>query len=280
MARRQTILCPSCRRLIHVSEARCPYCETARPGLFGLTPWLQSLFGQRLDLVLLMSLTCGLLYSLTLGIDLQGVGWGGGIFDLGSPASRALVLFGMTGEPAWGRGHYWTAVTAIYLHGSAIHLIFNLLFLRWLGRQAEETFGPARFFLLFTAAGVGGFLLSNVITGHPTIGASGGVFGLLGAMASFGRRRGGSFGQLLSLQMWALALGMGVFGLLYGGINNWAHGGGFLVGLAGGALLPLQARKHEGRLAMGLAVVILVGTALSFGASLVAWGPAFVESLR
>jgi rhomboid protease GluP len=280
MPRSETLLCPSCRKLIHVSEPQCPYCDTPRPGLFGLTPVLQRLFGQRLDLVLAVTVACGLLFTLTLGIDLPGIGWSADLFELASPSSRALVLFGMTGDPAWARGHYWTAITAIYLHGSAMHLIFNLLFLRWLGREAEAVFGPARFFLLFTAAGVGGFLMSNAVTAHPTIGASGSVYGLLGAMAAFGRRRGGTIGRDLSRQMWALAIGMGVFGMLYGGINNWAHGGGFLVGLVAGGSMPLQARQREGRVAMAAALVALGLTALSFVASWIAWGPAFLDSLR
>ncbi len=280
MTRRESILCPSCGRLIHVSEPQCPHCGVSRPGLFGLTPWLQGLFGNRLDLVLGITLACGLLYALTLAIDLPGVGWGGGIFGLGSPSSRALVLFGMTGDPAWAQGHLWTALTAIYLHGSLIHLVFNLLFLRWLGPEAERAFGPARFFLIWTAAGVAGFLLSNVATAHPTIGASGSVYGLLGAMAAFGRRRGGSFGRALSKQMWVLAIGMGVFGFLYGGINNWAHGGGFAAGLLAGTLLPLQARRREGRGELALAHACLVLTGGAFLASWVVWGPAFLASLR
>lgn len=280
MTRRETLLCPSCGKLIHVSEPRCPYCDTVRPGLWGVTPTLQRLFGQRLDLVLATTAATVLLYALTCGIDLQGVGLSASLFDLGSPSHRALILFGMTGEPAWGRGHWWTLITAIYLHGSLLHLIFNALFLRWLGREAEALFGPARFFLLFTAAGVGGFLLSNLATGHPTIGASGSVYGLLGALAAFGRRRGGTVGEALSRQMWAMAIGMAVFGALYGGINNWAHGGGFAVGYLAGLRVPLVQQRREGRRAMAAALVCLGLTAASFVASLVAWGPAFLESIR
>jgi rhomboid protease GluP len=280
MTRRQSILCPSCRRLIHVSEPTCPYCETPRPGLWGLTPILQRLFGQRLDLVLLTSSVCGLLYALSCGIDLQGVSFSSDIMRFGSPSDRALYLFGMSGGWAWQAGHFWTLLTAIYLHGSLLHVIFNLLFLRWLGPTAEEVFGPARFFLLFTASGVCGYLLSNWFSGAPTLGASGGVFGLLGALAAFGRRRGGTVGNDISKQMWALALGMGLFGYFYGGVNNWAHGGGFLAGLIAGSRLPLQARKAEGRTAMIAALVVLGLTVCAFLVSIAAWGPTFVASLR
>lgn len=273
MSRRESILCPSCRRLIHVSEERCPHCGTVRPGLWGLTPVLQKLFGQRLDLVKLVTVSCTVLYGATCLLDLLGLRWGGDILGLGAPSSKALYLLGMTGGWAWASGHFWTVLSAVYLHGSILHLAFNMVFLRWLGGEAEEVFGPARFFLLYTLAGVAGFVVSNVVAGSPTIGASGGVFGLLGAMAAFGHRRGGTHGARVSRQMWWLAAGMGVFGLLYPGINNWAHAGGFAAGLVGGWIMPFQAHRAEGRTAMVAAVLALIATLASIVWSFVTWAP-------
>ena len=82
----------------------------------------------------------------------------------------------MTGGVAWELGWWWTLLTAIYLHGGLLHIFFNMYWIRILGPSATEVFGPARTFVLFNVAGVAGFLLSNLMSGGPTVGASGGNF--------------------------------------------------------------------------------------------------------
>ena len=106
----------------------------------------------------------------------------------------------MTGERAWRAGWWWTLLTAIYLHGNLLHLVFNLLWVRQLAPAVEQLFGTARLVVIFTAGGVAGFVLSNIASGAWTIGASGAVFGLLGAMVAYGRSRGGTFGTAVFRQ--------------------------------------------------------------------------------
>ena len=77
------------------------------------------------------------------------------------------------------RGWWWTLLTAMYLHGSLLHIVFNMMWIRNLGPAAAEVYGPGRAFLLFNFAGASGFLVSNLMSGTPTIGASGSIFGLL-----------------------------------------------------------------------------------------------------
>jgi rhomboid protease GluP len=147
--------------------------------------------------------------------------------NLLSPSSRALLTFGMTGGLAWARGDYWTLLSAIYLHGSLLHIIFNFMWIRDLGPAVESIYGPARAFLLFTIAGAGGFLASNLISGAPTVGASGAIFGLLAALIVNGRRTGRS---LLNNQLITWAVVLFASGFLFPGVNNIAHAGGFAAG--------------------------------------------------
>src|SRR5437870_767828 len=186
--------------------------------------------------------------------------WSGhprGPFELLAPSGRALQQLGMTGALAWDAGRWWTLVTAIYLHGGLLHILFNVLWIRQLGPAVEQLFGPARLAVIFTAAGVAGFALSNYAGVPFTIGASGSIFGLLGAMVAYGRQRGGVFGSLVLRQYGPWALVLFIFGFLMSGVNNLAHAGGFAGGLLSAVLLGSRERRRE----TGLDHLLVLGVA-------------------
>ena len=161
-------------------------------------------------------------------------------------------------------GQWWTVCTAVFLHGSILHILFNMVIMRRYLPMVADLYGNARAFVIFMAAGVLGFVVSNLLTGHPTIGASGAIFGLLGALISYGRRTGQSQGtqQLLTsaIVMFAFSFFMST------GVNNWAHAGGFAGGYLAAELMPTTHRR-EGpvliALAGGVALVTLAGVVLS-----------------
>jgi rhomboid protease GluP len=152
----------------------------------------------------------------------------------------------------------------MYLHGSLLHIVFNLLWVRQLAPAVEELFGRARLVVIYTAAGVLGFALSNAVGIRFTLGASGAVFGLLGAMVAYGRSRGGAFGLAVLRQYGQWALFMFIASLFLTRVNNWGHAGGF----AGGYLAALAVGHLERRPERGLdrlAALVVAGlTALSF----------------
>lgn len=267
-----SVICGSCRRLIHVSERRCPHCGAVAPSLFGFAPQLRKLFGDNGQMTGLIVGFCVVMYAASVLIDFKGLLLqaemrGGGLLSMGSPSQAALYVLGMTGGGAWANGQWWTLLTANYLHGSLIHILFNMMWTRQLGPSVSQQYGPARFFILWTLSGVAGFLVSNLFSGAPTIGASASVFGLMGALAAFGRRRGGSSGAQLSRQMWVWAIAMFLFSFVMPGINNWAHGGGFAGGLALGMLLPLKGRTGESNGVQLVALLLLLATLGAFGAA-------------
>ncbi|TYP95288.1 Membrane associated serine protease, rhomboid family [Fodinibius salinus] len=81
----------------------------------------------------------------------------------------------------------WRAFTYMFLHGSAFHLIFNMLWLWWMGRSVEERLGPRTFTVIYFAAGLGGALLyiiaAPILGFNPVIGASGAVYGIMVSFA-------------------------------------------------------------------------------------------------
>jgi rhomboid protease GluP len=268
----RTIVCPSCGRLTRADAAQCLVCGRRRPGAWGLTTLFRRLFrgGGVTDAI---TVACVALYVASLLADPMGALRPRGPFDLLAPTWRALDLLGMTGAFAWAEGRWWTLFTAIYLHGSLLHILFNVLWIRQLGPAVEDAYGPARLVVIYTVAGVAGFAASNTVGVGSTIGASGAVFGLLGAMVAFGRRRGGFFGRMVLREYGVWAVILFIYGLLPGtGVNNWAHAGGFVGGLATGWVLALAERRAETLLdhllAGALAILTVIGFALALWTAL------------
>jgi rhomboid protease GluP len=261
-----SMICPDCGKLIGVDEARCPFCGAWRPGFFGLTPRFQRFFHGRLDLDRVIVVACVALYVLSLALDpravlqMHGGGMFGGLFNFLAPSSRALFQLGMTGGPAWQQGWWWTVFSAIYLHGSLLHIFFNLMWVRQLGPAVTQVYGQGRSFVIFTVSGAVGFLASNLLSGAPTIGASGSIFGLLAALIVFGRRRRIA---LMTTQLWQWAIVLMVMGFVMAGVNNWAHLGGFAGGWGTAALMRFDDEKRETPAVQLLALALLALTAFA-----------------
>ena len=204
------------------------------------------------------------LYVVSLVFDPRGALAPRGPFEIFSPTGRALEALGMTGSVAWLEGRWWTLLTAIYLHGGVLHILFNVLWIRQLGPEVEKLYGPARLVVIFTVSGAAGFVVSNSIGVPFTIGASGAIFGLLGAIVAFGRKRGGVFGQMVLRQYGQWALVLFVLGFFMPGVNNWAHAGGFAGGFASGLLLSLAEHRTETVLDKLLAAAALSLTVAGF----------------
>jgi rhomboid protease GluP len=259
-----SMICPECGKLIGVGEQKCPFCGAWRPGLYGWTPALQRLFGLKLDLIGIIVMGCVALYITSLVLQPEAIFRMSGLFSILSPGQRALYQLGMTGGVAWRESWWWTVLTAIYLHGGLLHIFFNVMWIRNLGPAVSEVYGPARAFVIFSLAGAAGFLVSNSLTGSPSIGASGSIFGLLAALIVYGRKRGGS---MMTMQLWQWAAVMFAMGFFMSGVNNWAHAGGFAGGWVTAAAMRFS-EKRESRgvqlLALALLGLTAAGVVLSF----------------
>ena len=268
-----SVVCPECGRLVDVDEATCPNCGRWRPGLYGYAPLLKRIFGG-VDVSHGILWSCVILYAAALALDPSGA-WRnasrGGFMALLAPSSEALLQLGMTsGQLVRHYDLWWTPLSATYLHGGILHIFFNMMWLRMLGPQIEHALGPGRFFVLYTAAGAGGFVVSNFVSGAPTVGASGAIFGLLAATIVLARDYGGEWGAQVGRQavMWAGLLF--VFGLVSPSTNNWAHGGGFVVGFIAMRTLLAQSRRAEGPTMQLVALISAVATLGAVVASFVA----------
>ena len=187
-----SVVCPSCGSLVGVNDERCYTCGRRNPGMWGLTPLLRRL-GNDLGFTSIVIGGCAALYLLTLAASGGHIGMGG-LFSMLAPSPQALFLFGASGAmPVFGAGRWWTILSASWLHGNLLHILFNMMWVRQLGPATAELFGASRLVIIYTVAGatgipgeLGGRLPAArraLIGGASfTIGASAAIFGLLGAM--------------------------------------------------------------------------------------------------
>ncbi|RMF66554.1 MAG: rhomboid family intramembrane serine protease [Calditrichaeota bacterium] len=258
------IICPNCGKLISANAEQCIHCGMKNPNLWGFSGVLRKLFGGRISLVPIISAVCIGVYVLSLLLDPRAVFQGGGLLGFLAPSMPSLNALGMTGSFAMARGQWWTLITAIYLHGGLLHILFNVLWIRQLGPAVEEFYGVSRAFLIFTISGALGFLVSNYWGIPFTIGASGSIFGLLGALVYYGKKRGGTFGMAIYRQTAQWAIVVFILGFLMPGINNFAHAGGFIGGYLSAGLLGFSEVKKETHTHHLMALAAIALTVLSF----------------
>jgi rhomboid protease GluP len=279
MFKRQTtgsVVCTSCGSLVGVRDERCMNCGRRNPGLWGFAPLLRSL-GNDLGFVTLVVWGCGTLYVISLLLSGNAIGMGGGLLGILAPNPNITILLGASGGyPVFVLGRWWTVLSAGWLHGSLLHIVFNMMWARDLGPVIADVFGAGRMVIIYTVAGACGFLLSSVASvylpplpllrggAQLTLGASASIFGLLGALVYYGRLTGSS---LMRGQAIRYAVILGVFGLIMPGIDNFAHLGGFFGGYL--AALSLDARRPERIDHIVIALICLAAVALSVAASVV-----------
>ena len=121
------------------------------------------------------------LVALNLLVYLVTVYQGGGV---GRPGGELFADWALIGAAISVEGDWYRLVTAMFLHGSLLHLAFNMLALYWLGTIVEQALGSLRFVLVYFAAGLAGsagaLLFTDPFT--PTVGASGAIYGIMGAL--------------------------------------------------------------------------------------------------
>jgi rhomboid protease GluP len=170
----------------------------------------------------------------------------GGISGLLSPAQSSLLLLGATGTyPIDHFGRYWTVISANFLHGGIIHLIFNLMALKQIAPWVSNEYGTGRMFTIYFLGGISGYVISYFAGVPFTIGASAAVCSLIGALLYYGKSRGGAYGSSVYREVRGWVISLFVFGLIFPGINNWAHGGGIIGGAIIGALIGYNERRRE-----------------------------------
>ena len=272
-----SVVCASCGSLVGVNDDKCYSCGRRNPGLWGFGPVLRR-FGNDLGFVSLILYGSIVIYfvSLVLTILAGGNVMGGGVFSILGPDPDINYLLGSAGaRSVFYEGRWWTLLSAGWLHGGALHILFNMMWVRDLGPAVADMYGAARMVIIYTIGCIAGFLLSSFLGAYfpyipflqgsyQSVGASAPLFGLLGALVHYGRRGGSSIVGSTALNF---ALTAGLFGLFMPGIDNSAHLGGFAGGyLASMWLDPLKRERMDHFV---IAALCLLATGLAVIASVV-----------
>jgi membrane associated rhomboid family serine protease len=182
------------------------------------------------------------------------------IFVLSLLLGSFALAFGMI-PAAIAQGEWWRLLTSTLLHGSILHLLFNMYALYWLGPQLERSLGHVRFAALYILSALGGSVASYWFSDLRTVsvGASGAIFGLITATIVIGRETRTDVSQLIVL------LGLNVvIGFLQPGIDWRAHFGGAITGAAIALIYTKGTRLNRDRIhragLAGIFVFLVVAT--------------------
>jgi membrane associated rhomboid family serine protease len=158
------------------------------------------------------------------------------------PNPDVLIGLGTDYTPLTLGGQWWRLLTSVFLHFGLFHLVFNMWALYVNGRLAERIFGSARYLVIYLVAGLTGSLAS--LLWHPVVngaGASGAIFGVLGALLAFFVKKESGVPASITKAQLRIAMLFVAYSLLngarYRGIDNAAHIGGLLGGFLLGYLL-------------------------------------------
>lgn len=260
---RKSILCPQCRKLISVDEPACPYCGISRPGSWWRKTASLSYY-RNPDQIIRSLITANIfLFALSALLSLGSIGLSMNPFSFLSPSSNMLFLLGATGTiPIDQFNHWWSLLSAGYLHGGILHIFFNMMVLYQIAPSIVQEYGMNRMIIIYTLGSITGFYVSYLAGVQFTIGASAGLFAMIGAILYYAKSRGGAYGQMLLKSIGGWVIGLFVFGFIFPGINNWAHGGGLAGGIALAFWLGYEEKKKEAWFHRTLANGCVVSTLL------------------
>jgi len=216
----------------------------------------------------ILGLSCAL-YVVSLLLTMRSSGLqppGGGLFglfDFGGINGRVLQSLGASLPLPYDLGQPWRFVMAVFLHGSLLHIAFNMWVLMDIGPMLEELYGSARYLFIYVVTGIGGYILSSLFGGF-SVGGSGALLGLIGVLLAITTGRRSAALQMLRSQLIRWLIYIAVFGLIVRGVDNLAHLGGFLCGFGLGKIMidrpPVSPQEQKRAYLLGwvsgLAVVV------------------------
>jgi len=264
-------LCPACGSLVGATATKCHQCGASTT--FSLAAASRSLsrwMPQTSPVTYAMLSICCLMYALAFVITMrvqEGGLLSGGLMGLGGISNAVNFRLGESIPYPYIIEQPWRLITAIFLHGGLLHIGFNMWVLMDIGPMVEEMYGSARYLFLFIATGTVGYVASSTIGLHPSVGASGALLGLIGALlaSTTGRKHPAALALRSSLIRWVIYIG--VLGFIMSGTDNYAHAGGLISGYLLGRMMAdrTPADVTERRRADVLGWVAGVAVAVCFG---------------
>jgi rhomboid protease GluP len=263
-------LCPACGTLVGATATRCHQCGASMTfSLAAASKSLSKLMPATSPATYgILTLSCimygfSLLWTIRLnGFQAPSGGGLGALLNFGGIDGNVLIRLGNSLPYPYDLLQPWRLVTAVFLHGSLMHIGFNMWVLMDIGPQIEELYGSARYLFIYVATGIGGFILSSFFTHAPSVGGSGALLGLIGILLAIttGRRSAGM--QMLRSQIIRWLIYIAVLGFLFPMIDNFAHAGGLATGFLLGKIMvdraPIAPDERKRAYVLGWASALVV----------------------
>lgn len=258
----KAIICPRCKHLVGSNETVCSWCGASRANpWWKAMAWSRNYLGED-QVVALIIIVNVVFYVLSLVLS-RHLSLSANPLLFLAPGNSSLVMLGASGTlPVNQLGRFWTFLSANYLHGGILHIFFNMMALKQIAPWAIREYGSNRMFAIYTIGGIGSYILSYLAGVPLTIGASGAICALIGALLYYGKSRGGTYGSMVYREVSGWLIGLFLFGFIVPGINNWGHIGGILSGMLLGMLLGYDERRKETPLHRNLAMICGLATAV------------------
>ena len=262
-------LCPNCGNLVGSTAKTCFNCgSNVSFSMAAASKSLTRLLPQTSPATYGFLTLCCLMYGLSFVLTMRtGVNPGsGGLFGIGGIAGEVLDKLGASRPLPFDLAQPWRFITAVFLHGSLLHIGFNMWILMDLGPVIEELYGSAKYVFIFVLTGAFGYVVSSFF-GNFSIGASGSLLGLIGVLLAITSRRSGIGMQMLRKQLIYWLIYIAVIGLIMRGTDNYAHAGGLVSGFLLGKIIPDRqpSGTDEQRTAQILGWGAGLAVAVSFG---------------
>ena len=187
------------------------------------------------------------------------------LFGLLLNKSNFLINLFANYAPFIVQGDYYRLFTSMFIHVDIFHILFNMYALYILGSQAESFFGKGKFLLIYILSGLSGSLLSILLNQNTaSIGASGAIFGIMGALLYFGYNYRVYLGNTLVRQLVPIIIMNLGLGFILTGVDNFAHIGGLVGGIIVAKAVGLETKSKTSDKINGIIMTILLFAFLIF----------------
>lgn len=183
------------------------------------------------------------------------------ILTRGSTDIDTLLKYGANNAYLTKNGDYYRLLSSMFIHIGLLHLLFNMYALYIIGPQVESFYGKFKYFLIYILSGVSGSILSITFSANTvSAGASGAIFGLMGALLYFGFFYRNYLGSVIKSQIVPIIILNLVIGFSTSGIDNAAHIGGLIGGILTSLALGVTDKTRKSDKINGLIVLALYFT--------------------
>lgn len=161
-------------------------------------------------------------------------------------------------------GQYYRLITSAFLHANIFHLLFNCYALYVFGSQIENFMGRVKYLIIYLVSALTGSLLSILLSGGVSVGASGAIFGLMGSLLYFGYHYRVYLGTVLKSQIVPILVINLIIGFSTTGIDNFAHIGGLIGGVLSTVAVGVKYKSTKFEMVNGLIVLLILIAFLGF----------------